>query len=345
MKKTKLKFKSSALLIAIAMGIILSALLTGAVLMISQQTKQSGQDREGQMAYRAALSGIEDGLLRYKYARSQGKESLVFRTLPSQVIANKTVDSPKVSYDLSVKMEALSVGNNLEDGNFNNWQEAPKQAITQKALRLLCDDTLDIDLSYLINNFSTPLDNLTIYFSKPFYFTVTDGLYHKFFDSDVVFSAVNYQLVDLSKTGEEQLLDEKTNNIISSHAMTINGLDKCTALSECHLKIKPQAAQIISDAHTAAGRLSANGVSGISGDNPKYIFFKISAKHVTDIIPPTLDKPGTIIIESVGKAGEARRKLQAKIDASTGAYVGLADFGVFCGKNCQMPNINPTATP
>ena len=344
------KLKSSALLIAISLGIILSAVLTGAVLMIAQQTKSSGQDREGQMAYRAALSGIEDGLLRYKYARSQGKESLIFgdlETNQAKQIMLPENDSPAASYNLSVKMEAISVGSNLEDGNFDEWQSTPNKAIAQNALPLLCDNTLDIDLSYLKNNIAgdKKLKDLTIYFSKPFYFI--DGVYNSFtaVEGKEVFSAVNYQLVDLTKTGEEQLLEEKTNNEASNHSLPIASttINSCASNSECHLKIKPQAVVGINNDFESFGRFNA---SGVATTKSKYIFFKIKALDSSDnVILPTADKPGAIIVEAVGKAGEAQRKLQAKIDASTGAYVGLADFGIFCGKNCQMPSASQSITP
>jgi len=304
-----IRLKSSALLIAIVVGVVLTSAVTGVALLVNENTQMSGQSRDGKAAYRAALSGIEDGLLRYKIAKSQNLESKLFKPLGNFEISNVS-GRQKVSYDLSLKSSSITVGG--ED---------------DLSQTLKMDDTLDIDLNYFINE--KDLTKVFIYFKSIPY--TLDGADHK---NDITgsFTALNYKIVDLSKPYEEQLLREGTNQISSASSMSVT-TDGCLPdSSNCHLRIKPQfALSVLSgDARRISG--STESASG------KLVDYALEGRDSDDnLIPadPVQDKPGLVVIESIGIAGQARRKIEAKIDASSGTYLGIFDYGVYCGDKCN----------
>jgi hypothetical protein len=343
------KIRSSALMISLVVGIVLSGILVGIVLTIGQQTQSSAQARDGAIAYRAALSGIEDGLLRYKQAVSQGKMAELYGDSGNNiVIADGDENSPKISYDLSMRMDSISVGNEL-DGNkadVMNWYNDAQEALKQGALPLLSDDFIDLDLTYFINNSEIGLSTIEVFYSSPFV-KQDDGTYSRepfygpVFDATYrrAFTAMNYKLIDLDEKGEEQVVSEKTNAYETMRGINISN-SALRFCKSCHLQIKPQVAFLQNTTiDQAANRLSGESIDEFAPSG-KYVFIKIRAKDKDgNIIESTSDKPGTITIESVGHAGEAYRKLQAKIDASSGSYVGLLDFGIYCGERCNMPSV------
>lgn len=347
----KYKIRSSAILIALVIGIVLSGILAGVVLLLNQYSQSSSQTREGKAAYRAALSGIEDGLLRFKYALAQGKIYSLYSQDKDLPILQNDRNSPDILYDLTFKMDSISIGDRLGStrADVQRWKDDANEAIAQKAQPFLSDDTVDIDLTYLLNFSSNGLKSIKIYFSNPFVKDAS-GNYSRqpFLDlSPKPFSAVLVRLIDASKLGEEQLIFEKVNNNLATNEIQISDLSRCKSsgsfssdVKRCHLQIRPQVAYYQSGVDRAANRFSGENIKPVAGEN-KYIFFKIAARdNWGRLITATDDKPGTLTIESIGKAGEARRKLQAKIDSSSGKYIGLFDFGIYCGDKCNMPSVH-----
>ena len=339
------KLKSSALIIALIVGIVLSGILVGVVLTLGQYSKSSGQAREGKIAYRAALSGIEDGLLRFKYALSQSNVASLYGTQRDLEILKEDAYSVDILYDLTFKMDSISVGTGLggASANVQDWKDNSEKAIAQKAWPVLSDEMIDIDLTYLLNT-DPKLGSVEIFYSNPFV-KGEDGNYSQQpFQgiSPKPMSAVSVKLMDIANKGEQQLIFEKVNNNRNIYRIQVENLNKCngtTGGGQCHLQIKPQVAFSENSVDRTANRLSGEGIDVAAGAN-KYIFFKIRAKDVNGrLIQSTDDAPGTLTIESVGKAGEAVRTLQAKIDASSGNYIGLLDFGIYCGNKCNMPSV------
>ena len=305
------KIKSSALLIAIVVGVILTSAVSGVALLVNENTQMSGQSRDDKAAYRAALSGIEDGLLRYKIARSQNQQSDLYETLSNNYIISGGTGMQKVSYDLLFRSSSITVGGSGD---------------LKQSLKI--DDTLDIDLNYFIKQ--KDLAGVTIYFrSIPYIF---DRRGRKI-DVAGSFTALNYKLVDLSKSYEEQLLREGTNQNSSASSMSVTTAGCSAISSNCHLRIKPQSALsvISNDARRISGSTDAAG--------GKLIDYALEGRDSGgDIIKPTdpvVEKPGLVIIESVGIAGQARRRIEARIDASNGTYLGIFDYGVYCGDRCN----------
>ena len=337
------KIKSSALLISLILGVVLSGILVGIVLYVGQQAESSAQAREGSIAYRASLSGIDDGLLRYKSASSQGKVHELFSEKQNVILSEGDSEMVDINYDISFKMDSLSVGDNL-GGNAEilSWEDDADEAVDQGAIPLLSDNFIDIDLTYLANNGG--IGSVMIFYSNPFYKN-SEGDYDLIPSNPL--SAVNVKLLDISKKGEQQMIFEKTNNSSALNRIQVDQVDSCTGAyssgiptKNCHLQIKPQVAFVNNPVDEASNRLTGGGLVSIS---EKYIFFKIRATDSSgNIIEPTGDMPGNITLESVGYAGEAVRKLQAKIDAGSGNYVGLLDFGVYCGDKCEMPSVRGT---
>lgn len=342
------KLNSSALIIALIVGIVLSGTLVGVVLTLGQYSKSSGQAREGKIAYRAALSGVEDGLLRFKYALSQNKVSSLYGTQNDLEILKDDENSVDILYDLTFKMDSISVGTKLGGANVDiqNWKDNADNAIVQKAWPVLSDEMIDIDLTYLFNIAPKKLGSIEIFYSNPFVKN-DDGKYTQGpFEglSPKPFSAVAVKITNISNLGEEQMIFEKINNNRVTSKIQVGNIAECKGGSntkQCHLQIKPQIAYTENAVDRTANRLSGEGIEAVASAN-KYVFFKIRAKDTNGrLIESTDDNPGTFTVESVGKAGEAVRTIQAKIDAS-GKYIGLLDFGIYCGNKCNMPSVRRT---
>ncbi len=342
-----MKIKSSALMIALIVGIVLSGVLAGIVLTLGQYSKSSGQAREGKIAYRAALSGIEDGLMRMKYAFTQNKVYQLYGTYSDLEILSGDPNSVDILYDLSFRMDSISRGTKLDASNvdISHWRDNAHIAQQQEALPILSDETLDIDLTYLLNVSEDGLGSVEIFYSNPFVKTAEGQYTQTPFNgvSPKPFSAVSVKLLNLTNHGEEQMVFEKTNNNRSSYKIQLGNLSSCeggsgSSVKQCHLQIKPQIAFVENSVNQSANRLSGEGITG----SDKYVFFKIRAKDKSGrLIAASDDIPGTLTIESIGKAGEAFRTLQAKVDTS-GKYIGLLDFGIYCGSKCNMPSIKRT---
>jgi hypothetical protein len=338
----KIKIKASALMISMILGIVLSGILVGIVVAMSQHIKTSGQTRDDKIAYRAAVSGIEDGLLRYKYAYASNKESNAFRDatdFPTEyIVTNSSPTALKASYQLTIKMDSLTIGDNFASW-WNSFNPNPGTSnYDNQPQPFLVDDTVDINLSYLLKE--KGLQSIELQFSSPYQKSASANTYNPI---SGYFSAVNYQLVDVRQTGEAQVVDNYTNTDSSNHTRVISNFSGCLGSThECHLKIKPQVAKnYTASAYTSAGRLLGQGAPSAG----KYIFFKIKALDSgNQLIPDNGNKPGVITIESIGIAGEAKHRLEARVDASTGKYLGLFDYGAYCGDKCSVPSSYATST-
>jgi len=327
----KISIKSSALLIAMIVGMVLMILIVGVSVVVSQQSRSAGQSRDGKIAYRAALSGIEDGLLRYKFAQANQKLSQVFGNYSNIQISSEEM-IPKASYNLSIGLSSLSAG------NYNNLLDPRlKQKIT-------LDNPIDINLTPLLNieDSKKKVRKVLIKFTDPYQKNAL-GQEREITGS---FTAMNVKLIDTAeyKTAETQLIKEETNTVSTKDSMSVDGIDTlCLPSSECHLRLRPQFATLTIS--TEAKRISGSQIS----QGGKYIYLAIEAYDANDEIIdiPTTDKPGTVLISSVGIAGQARRKLEAKVDAGSGAYIGLFDWGVYCGETCNWgtKGIDETKNP
>lgn len=329
------KLKSSALLVALLIGILMSGLVVGTSTVVNEHIRLAGQSREGRLAYRAALSGIEEGLLSVKYARATGTLSdLYSRTHSRDLIDNDvTVQPAEMSYKMSVDAPFSST---FEDSqSYTNLGKWPNDTQKENLKKINSDDTYDIDLTPLIDKRN--LKEIDIYFTGP-YTADEDQV------SDTYYTALNWSLLDLSKTKttgtERQLISSDTNisanrNYIRVHRSFIAQCVKNN--NECHLRIRPQIS-LRSSRTTTTRRFFGLGDGTESGKH-MYLALKAVDWDSKIIMGESSQDNGTISISSVGKAGQAVRKLTAKIDASSGAYIGLFDFGVYCGTNCI--NLSP----
>ncbi|MDH4358714.1 MAG: hypothetical protein OEV37_02055 [Candidatus Berkelbacteria bacterium] len=326
-----MKIKSSALLITLALGIVLSGIIIGVAATYSQFVKSSAQAREGKKSYRAALSGIEDGLLRYKYYLAGTQNPADLYDLPDDPISLNA----DVSYRLSFKMDSITYGNAEFPAGFKigTTSSTADIASRQAAIRQNVDDVIDIDLSYFtyLPEEEQP-ESLTIHFTPP-----CDPAYctaATYRPLSGYFTAMNYRLVDVKATNEDQMIYEETVNSssLTSIAVHVNSLVvECRKTSRnCHLRITPRVAK---NSLVGAGRLEGMGVAS----QGKRVFLAIEARTSGDqnpLIPSTGKRPGTITITSVGVARGAERKLEARVDSSSGRYIGLFDYGIYCGAEC-----------
>jgi len=330
------KLRSSALLVAMSVGIVLSGLVVGIALTMGEYFKLSGQSREGKAAYRAALSGIDDGLLRYKYASSAAKTGNLFNVQNEEV----NLGTDFSSYELSFKLDSIRVGDGSlfspSGTNFGLWQNRSagslKKLTELRAKETNIDDVIDIDLSYSARG--DKISVINIYFTDPYIGAA--------FLPVKYFTALNYQLTnvaDISKGGEaSQLIDENTNDNSAVSFIPVDKINQCMKSSDsCHLRIKPYAVSkkgSFAEANNVEGRL--NGVIEDKYKAGKKIVYAIEARDTKgNLLEQAQYSPGTLIISSVGRAGQATRKIEAKVDLSSGKYLGLFDYGVFCGSSCE----------
>lgn len=321
------KQKSSALLIAILIGILMSGLVIGVAAVMSGHIKLAGQSREGRLAYRAALSGIEEGLLELKYAKANSTlSSLYGKSNKGDLAMGDPIQPDPVKYELSF---ATTFNNtSSSEAEFAPWSSMwPTDEQIAKAKKVNIDDTLDIDLTEATHRDSA-VGQITIYFS---------GVYdHDGTKLTNNFDALNYTLLDLSKnqnTGTEKQIvngQNKTNGSSVTYKIDLD-LTYCADKStECHLRIKPQVTQINSRSQ------QTRRFAGDTAGSGRYAFIAVSAKNSAGNIlySENPEDLGVITVNSIGTVGQAVRKLTAKVDASSGAYLGLFEFGVYCGTKC-----------
>jgi len=333
----ELKLKSSAILIAIVLGIIISGIVVGSAAIMSEHMKLSAQARDGRIAYRAALSGIEDGLLEVKFARSKGDLDKIMGAGEEHILNSNSASQEVSRYSIRITQNQISsypsqFGSNIGGINalFGNSCNIADNAVLEKFQKMQIDDPLDLDLSYLtdIADGVTKPSRIRIYFSRP-YQSGNVCLSNKYF------TAVSSKLLNISGQSEEQLLKEAVNTEVAKHYMDIAIPTSCSdAGSNCHLRINPQVVENSTD--PATQRKAFSGGNNVAG---KYVYYALVAfNSVNHSIPgqqtDIATKPGLIAITSIGSAGLAQRKLEAKIDSTTGSYLGLFDYGIFCGDKC-----------
>lgn len=312
------------MLIAMILGLILMVIVISIAAALGVHMRLSGQARDGKIAYRAALSGIEDGLMRYKYARANGAENQLFKVSPENFLIAVDPRLPQSSYDLSFKVNSPNVGD-VTAANIPS-DSSPKAQM---------DNIIDLNLYYLQNISRNGLSSVEIYF--------TDPKYPENNQLSGNFTAMNYRLINVAKVGtseSEQLVSEDTNTNVSNHMMVVYLNGPCQiSNSECHLKFKPQTASVAETSTILNSSLSGR-VSGSAGEaavSGKFVNYALRVRDLNGnyINIPSTDNPGAIVITSVGRAGNAERKLEASVDASSGNYLGIFDYGVYCGDKCK----------
>lgn len=330
----KKKAKSSAIIIALIVGTIMSIVMIGSSLIIGQRLQISAQSRQGKLAYRAALSGIEDGLMLVKQANALGQLDLVLdKTKTGNVLLDENINRRKAYHDLTISSGPISsfplkyfgyTPSQLDGLMFNLGQDNAVGQLTrddiEKFNKVNADDVVDINIPENIN----PAD-FKIYFSRPHTYNSTG--------SPVYFSpyytALNVRLIDMTKPAEGQMVYEKTVSKYNDTSVAIDTakIDLCKISGKCKLKIKPQVVK-----KSTSGDLSGAGAGVQSG---KFIYFAIIARDsANNLIKYEDARPGVVTIQSTGYVGRAVRKIQAKVDTTTGTYLGLFDFGIYCGDKC-----------
>ncbi len=328
------KLKSSALLMALLIGIMMSGLVVGVSAVVNEHISLAGQSREGRLAYRAALSGVEEGLLAVKYARANGKLPEIYGEIFNRDLTNGDTDVQPADMSYEMSVDAPFGSTFADTQSYTNLTEWPDETQKDSLKKINADDTYDIDLTQLINEKN--LSYIDIYFSGP-YSADEDEL-------DSSYTALNWSLIDLSKnktTGtEKQLIASYTNSTNGKKLLRVSPSDIASCVkdrNECHLRIRPQIVSAIP--RTPLTRRFAGVGAGTDSGKHVYLALKAVDKSNSLIVGESSENNGVIAITSVGKVGQAVRKLTARIDASSGAYLGLFDFGIYCGTNCT--NLSP----
>lgn len=327
------KLKSSAIIIALVIGMIISIVMIGTSLLIGQRLQVTAQSRQGKLAYRAALSGIEDGLMLIKQSRAQNQlENIINKSLSGQTLIPQTSENRKIYYDLNILSGSISsfpeiysslsptaLSSFLSRLGLDNAVSSIGETNIEKFSKLNADDLADIDIS---SDFD--ISTLDIYFSKPHYYDALMGK-PKYFTG--YFTPLSVKLIDASKEAEKQLVYEYTveNQTVSKVSIPVAKINLCKTAGKCKLKIKPQTAK------------KGTKFSGKNAEtkSSKYIYYALVARDSgNNLIGYDDTEPGVVTIESTGYAGQAARKLQARVDVASGAYLGIFDFGIYCGDKC-----------
>lgn len=340
MIKIKLtKLRSSAIIIALVVGMIMSVVMIGSSLIVGQRLQISAQSRQGKLAYRAALSGVNDGMMLIKQAIAQSKlDAVVGQPTVSSVLLSPNASSREIRYEYNISSGAISsfpsryktltIGNlraKLTQLAQDNAVSAIGATQIEEFSKVNADNVVDIDIPDTIDP-----SEFRVYFSRPHYYDSSTGLPTYFVG---YYTAMNARLIDVSKSSESQVVYETTSKSETDAFVSVNTtkIDLCKTSGKCKLRIRPQVVK--------------KGTAGLSGDHAgdrtgKFIYLAVLARDSAGLIGYGDSKPGVVMIESVGYAGQAARKLQAKVDTTTGTYLGLFDFGIYCGDKCQGRGID-----
>ncbi|OQA52636.1 MAG: hypothetical protein BWY43_00425 [candidate division WS2 bacterium ADurb.Bin280] len=334
------KIKSSAIIMALIVGIIITIIATSAALIVSSRLQITAQSRQGKQAYRAAVSGIEDALMLIKQARLTGNLSSVTDFSKNKVeIAKETPDRRRATYDLQISSDLVSsfpssfqalssadLYSKLTQLNYSN--AASSSGFGEKIeefSKINIDNYYDIDITH------ADVSSMNIYFSKPHY-RGTAGK-PKYLNNSI--TALNLKLISEDKNGEGQLVYEETTDKYDNKAEVLSAkINLCKRSgATCKLRIRPQA--------TSASNINPK-YSGIGASTPgKYIYFAVVSRNsIGGLVGYEEENPGIVKIQSIGYVGEAVRKLEAKVDLTSGQYLGLFDFGVYCGEKCEGRGID-----
>lgn len=275
--------KSSAVLIALIVGAALTAILALSILNSQQAISSILKSNDEGIARSIARSGIEKGLLRYKVALENKKNDEVY------LVSNEDHSSSAI---LNIKMESISYGQNF---NASDWQSQAELAEKQGALALKNSEGLSIDLNYFykFSNQKQKPTSIEIKFSSPF--IQKNGVLERA-SGDAV---ISYQLIDTNGLGK--IISRGSASSREDHSISVSGLSSCLSSGpSCSLTITSNLSEI----------------SAIA-------FIKIQAKSFFGTIEPSLDSPGTVVIDSVGSYGRAKVELKAKYDTLGGKYLGI----------------------
>lgn len=334
------KIKSSAIIIALVVGILITIITTSVLLIVQQRLQITAQSRQGKQAYHAALSGIEDALMLIRQAKATNQLASIlnYSNLGVELSAEQG-DRRKVSYDLSIASDAISsfpddfdlldpiaLGAKLAKLNDDSAVSDFGSAI-DKFNKINVDNSFEIDIS------KVDVSKISIYFSKPHYLnSVGKPTYLNNY-----LTALNLQLIKTGATGEKQLVYEHTSDSADKNLEILSAkIGICKAGGgTCKIKIRPQAVS------SASNPIYDGSNSSLREKAGKYIYFAVVAKdRFGAIISGSEDKPGVIRIDAVGYAGQAVRRLEAKVDLTSGSYLGLFDFGIYCGEKCEGRGVN-----
>lgn len=284
------KIKSSAILIALFVGTILMAILSIAALEGQKMVSSIISNSDMTLAEIAAESGLEQGRFLYEKEISAGKN---YYSKAPVLVSLPSVGRKSESFDYQIKMQALTVG---KDFSASDWLSDAKKAQMQNALLVNNADEFIIDLDYLFH-FAPQKErptSLIVTFSNPF--KVKGNEFLVISDNNAKIN-LSWELID-QVSGQK--ITSGSQNSVNNHKMQVNGMENCSASKKCLLKIKE-----LSSPKEAVG------------------FIKIEAKSANGLLPYTGDRPGTIIIESNGKYGLAKKKLQAKYESLGGKFLGI----------------------
>jgi len=124
--KFKIKEKGQALVTLLFFVLISLTITSGAIIIIIANSLSASKLEQGNLAYYAAESGVENALLRLLRDPSYAGETLVIDGTTAQIIVTginpKTVDSTGISGNFKRKVQAQALFNNGLY-TFSNWKE------------------------------------------------------------------------------------------------------------------------------------------------------------------------------------------------------------------------------
>ena len=271
-----IKLRAFAVLITFFIGSVLSVILITALISVMKSSDKLKVTSSESLAYFAAKSGINEGLLKYK--KFQSDPGRLFESIPSRSV---DINDSKASYDLSIGVSPLSLGGDL---NASNWYSDSQQAAKQKAYEITGDKDFYINLKpfFSADQANRPQE-ITLYVSDPF--KLENNALNQFSDST---ARISYSLKDGSK-----ILGSQTIETGKSHELDVDGLGNCSSDGAmCELKIS------------------------INPGSSHHVFLKIKAEDSRGAMKASEDEPGTILIHSVGYFLKDKVDLVYKIDSS-----------------------------
>jgi len=216
-----IRLKSSAVLIALLMGALLTALLSLTVISTNQTVSKIFSSQDRPVAISAANSGLEIGMEKYNKSIEQGHAD--FKPSGGELFK---VGNKRAGYKTNLKMNSLTYGREFTK---SDWLNSPKIARDQQAFLMKANQEINIDLDYLFK-----------YADKP---NRIDLRFSNFFKEQGETLAVSnnklkadYALVD--KANRDKVISSETTQSLGE-TLSVKSLSFCSEMnSKCTLKIK-----------------------------------------------------------------------------------------------------------
>ncbi|MFA7244509.1 MAG: pilus assembly PilX N-terminal domain-containing protein [Patescibacteria group bacterium] len=330
----RVKSRGSAIIIAFFLMAAIGGIAFAIGRIFILDTSISSLYENGTVAYYAAESGIEEGMLRYRYnmnyqvpdgtsnVRRYNLSNARLNKLSTDPVATLIPNSEKKFYDLNAIYKAKFYGDtDREDGSFNlQFFESDQYGKNgdAKVFRIPRDESIKIDISNFVGSGSNDMD---MYLKMDNFDGQDNG------NSD----PADKTLIEVKVTGtfgSEQtktFLERKKALVTPTTAIPI-------ADTTSRVMLAPMLSPVCRYCYSKANIISSVAESSLAVSNKAELSIKpVGSDIYIALIPRNSRKMASpwTTVKSTGYFGNAARTLTANIDRQSGTVYDLFDFVVY----------------